>query len=132
MPPVCGIMAVVARTRSLAAAAVVLVTAGLAACAPGHAAAQDACQAYANTNRRSVAKTFAETEAVRARAQSEAAQAASADARWQALQNDIRDAYSHLNKMALNNGEADAYFTADRRVQADCTAAGADIGDLGH
>ena len=106
-----------------------------------HAAPQDACTAYADTTRGSVViKTFADAEAIRARAQSEAARAASADARWQTLQTDIQDAYSHLNKMTLNNGEADAsfngeadaYFAADRRVQADCKAAGADIGDLGH
>jgi hypothetical protein len=132
-PLVCGILADVARIRSLTAASVVLVVAALAGCAPGHAAAQDACQAYADTTRGSVViKTFADAEAIRASAQSEAAHAASADARWQTLRKDIQDAYSHLNKMALNNGEADAYFAADRRVQADCKAAGADLGDLGH
>lgn len=131
-PGRCGILADVARIRSLTAASVVLVTAALVGCAPGHAAAQDACQAYADTTRGSVViKTFADAEAIRARAQSDAAHAASADARWQPLRNDIQDAYGHLNKMEVN-GEADAYFAADRRVQADCKAAGADIGDLGH
>ena len=130
--------------RSLTAAAVVLVAAALTGCgstAPGQVAAQDACKTYANTTRGQVPEmpalpsgwwtTAAGVEAVRARAQSDALRAASADARWQTLQNDIQDAYTLVRAgAATNNEELTAYFAADRRVQADCKAAGQDIGDL--
>ncbi|MBN9374341.1 MAG: hypothetical protein J0I40_02900 [Cellulomonas sp.] len=75
--------------------------------------------------------TAAGVEAVRAKAQSDALRATSADARWQTLQNDIQDAYSLVRMgAATSNERLTAYFAADRRVQADCQAAGQDIGDL--
>jgi hypothetical protein len=126
VPLVCGILAVVPHTRALTAAAIVLVTAALAGCgssAPGQAAARHACKTYAKTGRYQVADID-----VRAKVQSDAQRAASADARWQTLLNDIRDAYTgvHLLPSATN----DDYVAVDRRVEADCKAAGEDIGDL--
>ena len=130
--------------RSLTAAAVVLVTAALTGCgstAPGQVAAQDACKTYASTTRGQVPEmpalpsswwtTAAGVEAVRARAQSDALRATSADSRWQTLQNDIQDAYGLVRMgAATDNEKLTAYFAADRRVQADCKAADQDIGDL--
>ena len=116
------------------AAAVVLVSTamiGLSVAVPGQVAVRGAWTAYANTTRDQVPETAAGVEAVRAKAQSDAARAASADARWKPLQNDIQDAYSLIRMgAATDNEELAAYFAADRRVQADCKAAGRDIGDL--
>ena len=99
--------------------------------APGQAAAQEACAAYADTGRHQVATTVAGADAIRATARKDARSAASADPTWQALQRDIEDFYSRQATLQTATVEGmDAYFAADRRVQADCVAAGRDIGPL--
>ena len=118
-----------------AAGAIGMVTATLAGCggaSPGQAAAQDACKAYADTMRHQVATTVEQADAIRATAQSDARRAADADPEWQPLQRDLEDFYSRRTALAQQAAanEVDAYFAADRRVQADCTSAGQDIGPL--
>lgn len=119
--------------RPLAAA--VVVAAALAGCgstSPGQAKARDACAAYANTMRHQVATTVQGAAAIRATARSDARRAAAADPRWRPLQRDIEDFFSRQGTLSQQSEvtEVDAYFAADRRVQADCAAAGADIGPL--
>jgi hypothetical protein len=111
-----------------------VLVAGLAACgadAPGQAAAQAACTAFADTGRHQVASTVAGADAIRATAREKARSAASADPAWKALQRDIEDFYSRQATLQSATAEGmDAYFAADRRVQADCKAAGHDVGPL--
>lgn len=121
--------------RLLAAVSVTVAAATLAGCggaSPGQAAAQDACKAYANTMRHQVATTMEQADAIRATARSDARRAADADPEWQPLQRDIEDFYSRQDTLSQQTAvnEVNAYFAADRRVQADCTSAGADIGSL--
>lgn len=72
-----------------------------------------------------------QADAIRASARADARRAAAADPQWAALQRDIDDFYSRQGTLQqASEGELDAYFAADRRVQADCTAAGQDIGPL--
>src|SRR4051794_15210647 len=104
-------------------AAVLVAVAALAGCggaSPGQAAAQDACQAYANAGRHQVATTVEQTDAIRARARSDASRAADADPEWRALQHDIDDFYARQTTLSPQSpvDEVDAYFAADRRVQA--------------
>lgn len=82
--------------------------------------------------RHEVATTTAGNDAVWATAQDDAGRAAAADGQWAALQRDIDDFHSRLGRLGQSStvDELDAYFAADRRVQADCTAAGQDIGPL--
>jgi hypothetical protein len=62
----------------------------------------------------------------------EGGRAADADPEWQPLQRDIEDFYSRQSILSQQTAanEMDAYFAADRRVQADCKSAGEDIGSL--
>jgi hypothetical protein len=126
---------VVPSSRRLAAAVVAIAAVGLAGCGgarPGQAAARDACKAYADTGRHQVATTEEQTEVIRETARSDAGRAAAADPEWQALQSDIDDFYSQQSALSQQSSadEVEAYFAADRRVQADCDAAGEDIGPL--
>jgi hypothetical protein len=125
----------VLRIRLLAALSVTVAAATLAGCggaSPGQAAAQTACKAYANTMRHQVATTVEQADAIRATARSNARRAADADPEWQPLQRDIEDFYSRQSALSLQTAvnEMNAYFAADRRVQADCKSAGEDIGSL--
>ena len=124
----------VRRFRLLAAAVSVAgAFLGVAGCgeSPGQAAAQDACRAYANTGRHQVATTLEGADAIRASAQADARRATAADSRWAALERDIADFYSLQSRLQQASAdELDAYFAADGRVQADCKAAGEDIGPL--
>jgi hypothetical protein len=132
--PGCGILAAVAQTRRLAVAVVVLLTGAFAACGgpvPGQAAAHEACRAYADTGRHQVATSATGAEALRTQALSAAQRAASTDSRWQPLQRDIEEVFTRPRNFATaTEADMDAYFAADRRVQADCQASGQDIGDL--
>jgi hypothetical protein len=125
----------VPRIRLLAAVPVALIAATLAGCGgarPGQAAAREACKAYADTGRHQLATTVRQADAIRGAARSSARRAAAAAPEWRALQRDIEDFYARQLRLSQQSavGEADAYFAADRRVQADCTAAGEDIGPL--
>ena len=125
----------VTRIRLLAAVSITMGAATLAGCggtSPGQAAAQEACKAYANTGRHQVATTVEQADAIRTAARSDARRAAEADPTWQALQRDIEDFYSRQRTLSQQTpvSEVNAYFAADRRVQADCTSAGEDIGPL--
>ena len=124
-------MPAVPRSRVLAA----VVALGLAGCggaSPGETAARSACTAYANTLRHQVATTVEQVDAIRETARSDAGRAADADPRWQALQRDIEDFFARQGTLAQQSSvdDVDAYFAADRRVQADCADAGEDIGPL--
>lgn len=68
--------------------------------------------------------------AARVEAKRDALRAAIADAGWRTLQREIQDAYTLTSFVSATNEEMDAHFAADRRGQADCRAAGQDIGDL--
>jgi hypothetical protein len=124
----------VIRARSLAAVPVALVVLSLAACGgstPGEAAAQDACLAYANTGRHQSATSVEAVDAIRATARADARKAAAADPEWDALHRDIEEFYSRQETLqTATEAEMADYFAADRRVQADCEAAGQDIGPL--
>lgn len=124
-----------AGLRVLAAAASIVVAAlGVAGCggSPGKANAQAACRSYADTGRHQVATTTQQADAIRASARADARRAAAADPQWAALQRDIDDFWSRQSTLqqSSTSDEVDAYFAADRRVQADCKAAGEDIGPL--
>lgn len=122
-----------AGLRVLAAASIVVAALGVAGCggSPGKAAAQAACRSYADTGRHQVATTTQEADAIRASAGADARRAAAADPQWAALQRDIADFYARQSTLQqASPDELDAYFAADRRVQADCKAAGEDIGPL--
>ncbi len=120
--------------RLFSAVPVALVVLTLAACggsSPGQVAAQQACTAFADTGRRQAATGVEDADAIRATARADAGKAAAADPEWHALQRDIEDFYARQTKLQTAT-EADMrdYFAADRRVQADCAAAGRDIGPL--
>ena len=123
------------RIRLLTAMSITIAAASLAGCggaSPGQAAAQDACKAYANTMRHQIATTVEQADAIRATARSDARRAADADPKWQPLQRDLEDFYSRQSTLSQQTAvnEMNAYFAADRRVQADCKSAGQDIGSL--
>lgn len=117
--------------RFLAVAAAAVVLTGCGSTPAGQQDARAACAAYANILRHPTATTVAQADAVRAEARDDARRAAEADDRWRPLQRDIADFLDRMN--GLQHAPPDqlaAYFAADRRVQADCTAAGRDIGPL--
>ena len=122
------------HVRLLTAALITIAATTLAACgdgSPGQSAAQDACKGYANTGRKQVATTVEGADAIRATVRADARRAATADRSWSALQRDIADAYSgESTLLTATASEVDAYFAADRRVEADCKSAGEDIGPL--
>jgi hypothetical protein len=118
---------------SFVAAAVVAATlGGCGGAAPGQEAARNACAAYATTGRTQTATTVEQVDAIRATVRADARRAADAATRWRALQRDIDDAFAR--EAALSQARTadllNGYFAADRRVQADCAAAGEDIGPL--
>lgn len=115
------------RLIAVAAVAVLGVLAGCGTDA-AQAAAQKACEAYADTGRHQVATTVAQGESIRSTARSQARRAADGDHRWQPLRRDIEDAFAHAPSQ--NGTDVTAYFAADRRVQADCASTGEDIGPL--
>ena len=121
-------------SRLVAVVPLAIVAATLAACSgesPGQAAAQGACQAYASFNRHSVATTAAQADAVVATARADADHAATADPAWANLQRDMTYVFSWRGSVdTATASQMDAYFAADRRVQADCGSAGEDIGPL--
>jgi hypothetical protein len=120
--------------RLLAAVSIALAATTLAGCGadPAQTAAQNACTNYANTMRHQVATTVQQADAIRAAARSAAGRAADADPQWRALQRDIDDFYARQRTLSQQSAvaEVNAYFAADRRVQADCKVAGEDIGPL--
>ncbi|OIQ81791.1 hypothetical protein GALL_364410 [mine drainage metagenome] len=122
------------RSRLLTGVPLAIVAAALAACSgggTGQAAAQGACKAYANVNRHQVTTTAAQADAVVATARADADRAATADPAWAGLQRDITYVFSRRGEFdTATAAEMDAYFAADRRVQADCVSAGEDIGPL--
>ena len=110
---------------------VALVVLMLTACggsSPGQAAAQQACTAFADTGRQQAATSVEDADTIRATARAEAGKAAAADPEWHALQRDIEDFYARQTSSRRRPGDMVDYFAADRRVQADCAAAGRDIG----
>jgi hypothetical protein len=121
--------------RLIAAVSGTVVAATLAGCggdSPGQDAARDACRAYADTMRHQVVTTVPQADAIRATARSDARRAADADPAWQPLRRDIEDFYARQRTLSQQSAvdEVDAYFAADRRVQAQCRSAGEDIGPL--
>jgi hypothetical protein len=82
--------------------------------------------------RHQVATTVEQADALRGTARSDARRAAAADAEWQALQRDLEEFFSRQGALPQQATveEVNAYFAADRRVRADCTSAGEDIGPL--
>jgi hypothetical protein len=123
----------VASVRLLAAgSALIAALAGCGGGQPGEAAAQAACAAYADTMRHQVATTVAGADAIRAEARTQATRAARADDEWRPLQRDIDDFFARQGALSQQStaDDANAYFAADERVRADCSAAGADIGPL--
>src|SRR3954469_21862689 len=128
-------IATVPRACLLAPVWVGVMAVALTACGsttPGQSAAQQACRAYAKTMRHQVATTVEGNDAIWAEARADARRAAAADPGWHALLRDIDEFHSRLTTLqqARTADELDAYFAADRRVQADCASAGEDIGPL--
>jgi hypothetical protein len=114
----------VTRTRLPAVVSTTVATGTLAGCGgatPGQTAAQAACQAYAGLMRHQAATTVEQADAIRATARSDARRAADADPAWRALQRDIDDFPGRQSALSQHSAvdEVDAYFAADRRVQAD-------------
>ena len=122
------------RSRLLTGVPFAIVAATLAACGsggPGQATAQGACKAYANFSRNGSITTAAQADAVVATARGDADRAAAAEPAWAGLQRDITYVFSWRGKFDTATAtEMDAYFAADRRVQADCQSAGENIGPL--
>lgn len=123
------------RRLLLIAVAAVATVPALGACSsgrPGQSFAQDACTAYANTMRHQTATTVAQADTIRATARDDAHRAAAADVTWATLRDDIDEFFVRQGAFTQQSAveEANAYFAADRRVQADCAAAGKDIGPL--
>ena len=108
---------------------------GVAACGGpgGQAAARSACVAYGSTP-----TNLEMAEAIAATAEKDAALAVSSDSTWTALQRDLAAASARAaaNAAAQRAGhpvpgaDMQAYFAADKRVRADCKAAGEDLGTL--
>jgi hypothetical protein len=122
--------------RLPAAASASAVLAVLTACGagtPGQSAAGDACRAYANTGRQQGGDTVAEVDAVRATARADARLAAGADQSWTDLRTDIDEAFARERQLADATTDVrllNAYFAADRQVEADCRSTGHEIGPL--
>ncbi len=130
---------IVRATGLISALLLAEVTVACGAPGPGGSAARAACIAYEHVGRRQVTTTRPQTLAIWNRARTQAETAASTSPRWTGLSKDIDAGLTHLTasstaqraqQSAATDRELDAYFAADRRVEADCTTAGHRIGPL--